>query len=246
MINVRDGKKFCIISSNVTDFSDSVGYCEHKIPFFMEGVKGIPSLAVIQGSVMHEAAEEKEKEQFVFEPISTTELADMKRNVEFAREDIFTRLMLPIKTEGKPILVILFGRADKIYRINETLVVQEDKFPNSLEKYENRFEPFDGQRLQALVYLNSRFTDDRSSTPDKWFEINHAKKEWIIRIMNKETNEPFRIYRGIQNKEAMKFLYSLIERFAYLVLGIKDREHHNVKSKCKPCGYFDKCEFRLS
>lgn len=211
----------------------------------MKGVKAPPSPAVIQGSAMHEAAEEKEKAEFVFEPISSTELADMKRNVEFAREDIFTRLMLPIKTEGKPMLVILFGRADKIYRINETLVVQDDKFPKSLEKYKNRFEPFDGQKLQALAYLNSRFTDDNTSTPDKWFEIKHAKKEWIIRIMNKETNEPFKIYRGIQNKEATNFLYSSIARFAYLVLGTKEREHHNIKSKCKPCGYFDECEFRL-
>lgn len=245
MIEVKDGKNYRVISSNVTEFSDSVGYCEHKIPFFMEGLKAPPSQAVIRGSAMHEAAEANEKEQFVFEPITAAELADMTRNVEFAREDISTRLMFPIKAQGKPIMVILFGRADKIYRMDETLVVEEDKFPASLDRYQGRFEPFAGQKLQALAYLNSRFADGQEQGPDKWFDINHSKKEWVIRIMDREKNEPFRIYKGVQNEEAEQFLYSSIERFAYLVLGIVPREHHNTSSKCRPCGYKDRCEFRL-
>jgi len=166
--------------------------------------------------------------------------------VEFARETIYTRNLMSFQIENQKVLVLLSGRSDKIFRIKETLVVQDDKFPSNLEKYSDRFEPYPDQILQALTYLNSLYTDNGSFDPDEWFEIPHKGKAWIIRIRDKhKENKTFKIFKGIQNDEAEKYLKSNIERFACLVLGMKERMHHNVPDKCKPCRYLEQCEFRL-
>ncbi len=246
MIKIRELDKYTMISANVTDFTDSMGYCEHKIPFYIEGQEIKPSLETIQGAASHEKEEEIEKEEFEFVPITTEELNNMNKDVEFAREDIHTRLLLPLKIGENNVQIVLFGRADKIFRKNQTLVVQEDKFPYNIKKYENIFEPYDDQKLQALTYLNSKFTEDPTSMPDEWFEIPHNKKTWVIQIRDrKNNNQPFKIFKGFQNKEAIKYLMTHIKRFATLTLGLEERAHHNMPSKCKPCGFYNDCTFRL-
>ena len=245
MIQVRDRQRPCVISGTVTEFSDSMGYCEHKIPFFMEGVKAPSSPALIQGLARHEEAEKTEKEKAGFVPVSAADLADMERDVEFAREDILTRLELPIEADDRQVRVVLYGRADKVYRVDGTLVVQEDKFPSGFRAYQGRAGPFLGQKLQALAYLNSRFADGQDAGPDRWFDISHLKKEWVVRIMDRETGTPFRIYRGAYDWEDARLLYSSIERFVRLVLGTVPVEHHHTRSKCRPCGFFDRCVHRL-
>lgn len=247
MIKIEERKNLKVIISTVSDFCDSMGYCEHKIPFHIEGIKPAPSLETIQGSKAHETEEQIEKEQFEFVPITPEELSDMTRNIEFAREDIFTRLLAPVRLGPEKIAVLIHGRADKIMRNDKTLIVQDDKFPTNLKKYSERFEPFDDQKLQALTYLNSRFAENGSMNPDEWFEIPHKNKAWIIQIRDKSNgNKPFKIFKGLQNEVAQDFLKTSIERFALLVLGREERKHHNIAAKCKPCRLFDQCQFRLT
>lgn len=246
MIKIRNMKKYTLISSNVTDFAESVGYCEHKIPFFLQGIETVPTLATIKGTASHEEEEEIEKEQFEFVPITVEELNNMKRNVEFARENIYTRLLLPLRIRKTNVVMLLFGRADKVFRKNKTLVIQEDKFPYNITKYENIHEPFDDQKLQALTYLNSKFTDDPSAKPDEWFGIPHKEKAWIIQIRDRNNyNKPFKIFKGTQNKNATKFLVENMKRFALLTLGFEEPLHHNQPAKCKPCSFYTDCKHRL-
>lgn len=246
MIKIKDLENKTIIFSAVTDFSDSLGYCEYKIPIIMEGVKAPPSIATLQGSAAHNAEEEYEKEHVEFEELKPEELADTKQDVEFPREEVFTRLLVPLKIGAKDIAVSLFGRTDKIFRSEETLIVQDDKFPQNLKKYTDRIEPYADQRLQALTYLNSLYSHSGGSEPDEWFEIPHKEKAWIIQIRDKnDENKPIKIFRGFQDQYALTYLHYSIERFASLVLGVKEPNHHNLASKCKPCRYFDKCEMRL-
>jgi len=246
MITINEGKKFTLIKANVTDFSDSLGYCEHKIPFYMKGIKAPPSPETIKGTAAHKQEEEFEKEHFKFVPITHAELVDMNRDIELARENIFIRLLVPTNIVQQQVLILLFGRADKIFRYKQTLIVQDDKFPTNLKKYEERFEPYPDQILQALTYLNSKFTPNGSWNPDEWLEIPHKEKAWIIQIRDKNNgNKPFRIFKGVQTEEATMFLQSSLARFAMLVLGKEERIHHNKPDKCAPCRYFDKCQFRL-
>lgn len=247
MIKIEQDKNITLITSTVSDFCDSMGYCEHKIPFHIEGIKPPPSIETIQGSAAHESEEVLEKEQFEFVPITPEELGDLTKNIEFAREDIHTRLLAPIKIGAQKTAVLIYGRADKIMRNNQTLIVQDDKFPANLKKYQERFEPFDDQKLQALTYLNSQFADNSTMNPDDWFDIPHNEKAWIIQIRDKNNNnKPFKIFKGIQNEAAQNYLLSSINRFASLVLGKEERKHHNIAAKCKPCRLFDQCEFRIS
>lgn len=246
MIKIEENDKLTSIVSTVSDFCDSMGYCEHKIPFHIEGVKPPPSIETLQGTVAHEKEEEIEKEQFEFVPITQEELSDITRDVEFAREDVSTRLVHPIRIGTQNIVVILYGRADKVFRNNQMLIVQDDKFPTNLKKYEKMFEPFNDQKLQALTYLNSQFANNDAKNQTDWFEIPHKEKAWIIQIRDKnEDNRPFKIFKGMQNKVASEFLFSSIQRFALLVLGREERQHHGIAAKCKPCRLFSQCQFRL-
>ena len=246
MITIDQREELTLIKANVTDFSDSLGYCEHKIPFHMEGIKAPPSPETIRGTNAHKQEEEFEKEHFKFVPITHTELADMNRDIELARENIFTRLLVPTKIGQLRVLVLLFGRADKIFRHRQTLVVQDDKFATNLKKYEERFEPYPDQMLQALAYLNSKFTANGSWKQDEWFEIPHKEKAWIIQIRDKNNeSKPFRIFKGVQTEEVKMFFQGSLARFVMLVLGKEERMHHNKPDKCAPCRYFDKCQFRL-
>lgn len=246
MITIKENNNITLIKATVTDFSDSLGYCEHKIPFYLEGIKAVPSLETLQGTAAHQAEEEYEQEHFEFEPITSEQLDDMSRNVEFARETLFTRYLLPLNMGNKKALVLLYGRSDKIFRNKETLIVQDDKFPTNLQKYDTRIEPYDDHILQALTYLNSMYSNDGSFNPDDWFEIPHKTKAWIIQIRDKTNgNKPYKIFKGIQNNEANEFLKSSVNRFAYLILGLEKRMHHNQAEKCKPCRYFDNCGFRI-
>ena len=223
-----------------------MGYCEHKIPFHIEGIRPPPSAETIQGTMSHASEEKLEKEQFEFVPISQEDLADITQDIEFARENINTRLLIPIDLGPQQTAVLIHGRADKIMRNAKTLIVQEDKFPANLQKYLVRFEPFDDQKLQALTYLNSKFSDSASMDPDEWFDIPHNEKSWIIQIRDKSNgNKPFKIFKGVQNDAAQDYLASSIQRFARLVLQKEERQHHNMPSRCRPCRLFDQCEFRL-
>lgn len=247
MIKIEENGKITLIRSTVSDFCDSMGYCEHKIPFHIEGVKPPPSIETMQGSAAHEAEEEYEKENFEFVPITEKELNDVSNDVEFPRENIFTRLLFPVKIKTKNIALLIHGRADKVFRSNGTLYVQDDKFPTNLAKYNEMFEPFDDQKLQALTYLHSSFTDTGSFNPDEWFDIPHSNKGWIIQIRDKRNdNKPYKIFKGVHNKNSEMFFLSSLQRFALLTLGMEERRHHNIAAKCKPCRLFDQCQFRLT
>ncbi len=244
MIKIHEVDDLKVISTSVSNFSDSLGYCEHKIPFHLEGITAPPSVETIQGTKAHKKEEVIEEEQFEFEPITTEQLTDITNDIEFKREKVYTKLQIPFNIGSEDVLVSLFGRADKVYRINETLVVQDDKFPTNLNKYKERYEPYPDQILQALTYLNSLYSDKMGDSLEDWFDIPHKEKSWIIQIKDKHNqNEPYKIFRGTQTDEALGFLHYNIERFAKLVLGVEEREHHNSANKCKPCRYADKCEF---
>lgn len=247
MIKIESDGKITFIRTTVSDFCDSMGYCEHKIPFHIEGIKPAPSVETIQGTAAHEAEEKYEKENFEFVPITEQELSDVTKDVEFPRENVFTRLLFPVQAGSAKIALLIYGRADKIFRNQGTLYVQDDKFPTNITKYNERFEPFDDQKLQALTYLHSRFTDDGSFNPDEWFEIPHSNKGWIIQIRDKKNeNKPFKIFKGIHNESSERFFTSSLQRFALLTLGLEERKHHDIAAKCKPCRFFDQCQFRLS
>ncbi len=236
------------VTATVSDFTDAIGYCEYKIPFQLAGIRAPPSAETISGSKAHKEEEKYEMEHVELEPITPEQLSDMKQDVEFARETVLTKYQQTVATGkgGKTVTLSLFGRSDKMLRSDSRLLVQDDKFPADPQKYAERFEPYPNQMLQTLTYLNSRFSDDGTYSPDEWIDIPHAEKSWIIQIKDRGNgNRPFKIFRGTQTEETRLFLERSAQRFALLALGSLDMMHHNSAKRCAPCRYFSQCDARI-
>ncbi len=57
MIKINKINNITFVNAAVTDFADSLGYCEYKIPLSIQGVKPKPSQAIIQGTIAHHEKE---------------------------------------------------------------------------------------------------------------------------------------------------------------------------------------------
>lgn len=236
-----------MILSSVSDFCDSMGFCEFRIKHFLKGIRPPQTKITIEGTESHEKEVEYEREHFEFVPLTQKEIEDIHKDIEYAREGIFTRFLTKMKFNKKTVSMLIVGRADKIKRSRELLIVEETKYPENTEKYLEKFEPYEDQTMQALLYLNSRYTDNPDSlTPKEWFMIPHKGKAWIINIKDKKTRESVIIFRGIQTKEAEKFLKEKIRRFALLVMGKLELEHHKSIKKCRSCRLFNSCEDKIT
>jgi hypothetical protein len=233
-----------VVKSSVSDFCACMGYCEIRVKHYLKGIKPPETQITIDGVKSHEKEEVYEKEHFIFEPVTPEALGDLSKDIEFAREGLFTRFLRELWFGDERVSLLLYGRADKVMRSNGTLIVEDSKFPATKNKYHNQFEPFDNQKLQTLLYLNSNFSETGSLEENECFEVCCEKKAWIINIKDKETMESVKIFQGYQTKEAEDFLNEKIQRFALLALGKTEPEHHNNSKKCRSCR-FEECEYCL-
>ena len=197
------------------------------------------------GSKAHDAEEKYEQEHVELEPVTTQEIKDEKKDIEFARENIYSTLTIPFNFTQEKVLVLLSGRIDKILRVGGTLIVQDDKFVAKPQIYDQKTQPYPGQLLQVLTYLNSNFSSTRTKNPDDFFEMPHTEKKWQIRICDRETREPYKIFSELQDSFSLHYLHTSLEKFASISLGITEPIHHNSKAKCNACNLKSSCEFRL-
>lgn len=245
MIRINREGNVTLISAAVTDFTDSMGYCEYKVPLSIKGVKAKPSKSLMMGSAAHDAEEKYEEEHVDFEPVTIQELKDEKKDIEFAREDVYTTLTIPFSFSKEKVLVSLSGRIDKIMRVDKTLIVQDDKFVANPSTYDSKKQPYPGQLLQVLTYLNSTFSSGRTKDPDDYFEMPHTEKKWQIRICDRETREPYKIFSEVQDSFALHYLHTTLEKFASIAIENSEPEHHNNKRKCDACNLKSLCDFRI-
>ena len=234
-----------LLSAAVTDFTDSMGYCEYKIPLSIQGVKPKPSKSLMMGTKAHVAEEKYEQEHAEIKPVTIKEIKDEKKDIEFARENIYSTLTIPFTFPNEKVLVSLSGRIDKILRIDGTLVVQDDKFVGKPQIYDQKTQPYPGQLLQVLTYLNSNFSSTRTKNPDDFFEMPHTEKKWQIRICDRKTREPYKIFSEVQDSFSLHYLHTTLEKFASISLEITEPAHHNSQAKCNACSLKSSCDFRL-
>ncbi len=241
MIEVKASNGKLTIVSTVSDFCDSMGYCEYKIPLTLQGIKAAPTEATIEGGKAHERQEQYEREHFGLVPITDEELADIQNDIEFAYESVNTRLIVPLNLSAYPdSKLALYGRADKVYRSQGTLIVEESKFPFDPSKYLKTFEPYPDHRLQTLLYLNSQFSGDAKG----WFDIPHKEKAWIINVKDRKTGQTIRTFRGLQTSELEQFMNFSLQRFASIAAGEIRPKHHKRQAKCAKCR-IDGCQHNL-
>ena len=245
MIKINREKDITFLNAAVTDFTDALGYCEYKIPLSIQGVKPKPSPALIQGTKAHHAEEKYEQEHVELEPVTVEVLEDKEEDLEFARENIYSTLSMPYEFSTENVLVSLSGRIDKIMRVDETLIVQDDKFVGKPHTYEQKTQPYPSQLLQVLTYLNSVYSSKRSKNPEDWFEMPHTSKKWQIRICDRKTREPYKVFSEYQDAFSLHYLHTSLEKFATIALDITEPEHHNSQSKCNACNLKSFCEFRI-
>ncbi|RZD40207.1 MAG: hypothetical protein CXT78_13075 [Thaumarchaeota archaeon] len=65
MIKINQENNITFLSAAVTDFADSLGYCEYKIPLSIQGVRPKPTQALIQGTKAHHEKDQYEAEHVV-------------------------------------------------------------------------------------------------------------------------------------------------------------------------------------
>ena len=234
-----------VLVSSVTDFCGSMGYCEFRIKYLLEGIKPPQTELTLVGTKAHKKEEDYEKEHVEFEPLTLEKLEDKKKDIEFARESVFTRYQTTLSLDEGILTILLFGKADKILRSNELLIDEDSKFPKNPWRYLKINEPFEGQKMQTLVYVNSQFSENRSFGTDEWFEIPHKKKGWRINIKDLKTGNSIRLFEGIQTQHDKEILDNNIIRFSKLALGSILPLHHNNTNKCASCRFFSYCESKI-
>ncbi len=245
MIKINRENDVTLLTASVTDFADCLGYCEYKIPLSIQGVKPKPSQSLILGTKAHHAEEKYEQEHVELEPVLVEQIKDKEENIEFARENIYSTLTIPFEFPSENVLVSLSGRIDKILRVDETLVVQDDKFAGRPEIYDNKTQPYPSQLLQVLAYLNSSYSEKRSKDPEDFFDMPHTQKKWQIRICDRKTREPYKVFSEYQDSFSLHYLHTCLEKFASISLRITNPEHHNSKPKCDACNLKSFCEYRI-
>lgn len=245
MIKINRENDITYLNAAVTDFSDALGYCEYKIPLSIQGVKPKPSQSLILGTKAHHAEEKYEQEHVELEPVTVEAIEDKEEDIEFARENVYSTLSMPFEFPKENVLVSLSGRIDKISRIDETLLVQDDKFVGRPQTYDQKSQPYPSQLLQVLTYLNSVYSGKRRNDPEDWFEMPHTEKKWQIRICDRKTREPYKVFSEVQDAFSLHYLHTSLEKFATIALDMTEPEHHNSKPKCNACNLKSFCEFKI-
>ena len=245
MIKINKEKDITFLSAAVTDFADSLGYCEYKIPLSIKGIRPRPTQALIQGTKAHHEKEQYESEHVKLEHVTITEIEDRKIDIEFARENIYSTLTIPFEFSNERVIVSLAGRIDKIMRVDGTLIVQDDKFAGRPQVYDEKTQPYPSQLLQVLTYLNSTYSAKRSKKLEDIFEMPHTEKQWQIRICDRKTQEPYKIFSEIQDAFSLHYLHTSLERFTKIALDLIEPSHHESKRKCDACNLKNVCKFRI-
>ncbi len=245
MIKISKDDDITFLNASVTDFADSLGYCEYKIPLSMKGIRPKPTQSLILGTKAHRAEEKYEKEHVEFEPISEEQIDDKEEDVEFARENIYSTLMMPFEFPANNVLLTLSGRIDKILRVDETLVVQDDKFAGRPQTYDNKTQPYPSQLLQVLAYLNSSYSSKRKPRAEDFFEMPHSQKQWQIRICDRKTRETYKVFSDYQDAFSLHYLHVSLQKFTTISLGMSKPEHHNSHQKCNACNLKSFCEHMI-
>lgn len=222
----------------MTDFTDSMGYCEYKIPFLKEGIS-IKTEEMIIGSEHHEELERIERETTITVPLTKKKLEDKKSDLNFIREDIHTAFTHEFDFSNGKAKLTLFGRADKVFREKEILIVSDDKHTANPSRHDTMREPYNDQLLQVLTYLHSKY--NLGSSFGGLAEIPHTKKMYKINIVDSKTKLIYKTYEDYVTKNHTELLFNYTSRFTQKCLQWDDLMHHNSKPKCKACGYFNDC-----
>jgi len=245
MIKIERDQDFTRLTAAVTDFADSLGFCQYKIPLSIMGAVVVPTEALIKGSKAHIDEEIYEQEHVELEPVTIEQIQDAATDIEFAREDIYTTIHVPFEFPSQNVLLSLFGRIDKIMRIGNTLIVQDDKFTSKPESYDHMDRPYTSQLLQVLTYLNSSYSAKRFANTSDYFEMPHDQKRWQVRICDNKTKKPYKVFSEYQDNESLKFLHQSLRLFAAIAVGVSEPSHHNSKSRCNACNLKDSCNHRI-
>ena len=215
-----------------------MGYCEFQIPFFIEGVRA-ETAQMLVGTEYHEESERIERETAIVIPLTKTKLKDKKVDLSFIREDIQTSFIQEFNFPTGNAKLTLFGRADKVIRKKGTLIVSDDKHVSNPRRYDMMPEPYIGQLLQVLAYLNSKYNLGKSF--GGWEDIPCSEKMYQINIVDNKTKSIYKTYEEIVNKTHVELLLEHASRFTKKCLELDSLIHHNSKPKCKACGYFNDC-----
>jgi len=231
------------VKAFVTDFTEAMGYCEFKIPFFINDVNEIKTEQRVIERQYYQEAEKIGPEASIMLPLSKTKLRDKKEDISLKGVDIQTQFTQEIRSSKGKSKLTLFGRADKIFRKNGTLIISDDRNTSNPNHHDSRMEPYNDQLLQILTYLHSKFYLGDSF--GGWTQIPHKRKSYQINIIDNRTQIIRKRYEEIVTPRHENLLFNSTIRFTQKCLQWLELNHHNSKTKCKPCDFLNDCEKAL-
>ncbi|HEX5457881.1 MAG TPA: hypothetical protein VFX64_05790 [Candidatus Nitrosotalea sp.] len=196
-----------------------------------------------KGAEYHEEAERIERESSVAVPLTRAQLEDTGTDLDFMREDIQTSFVKEFDISSGKVRLYLFGRADKVVRRQQTLIISDDKHTSNLGRYGSMSEPYFSQMLQVLAYLNSRYYLGESF--GGWSEIPHVYKKYQINIVDSRDKSVYKRFEGVVTGVHEELFLDAAASFALKCLSLERLSHHNSEKKCKACGYFGDCSNAL-
>ena len=237
MLTLKENGNRLLIKCAVSTFSFCMTYCEHKIPLYLKGIKPPyheeSEIRKTVGAIFHAKEEKKDREKVV--PLTKEELnnalSDKKINVEFTRENIFSKLSY---TKSKDNKLILTGRPDKLLRKDEFLIVEEDKFPKNPFIYVDRKNPFDSHILQSLVYLNSKFSIT-SNSPKKEIDIHinntiNTSQGTIDMFFDMVKEDNIRSQNGHNSKVLLNDWFDIPHQKKKWIINIRDSQSQDIEN----------------
>jgi hypothetical protein len=239
----KDATGISHVKALVTDFTEAMGYCEFKIPFFINGIKEIETEQMIFGTQFYGEAQKINAETSIMLPLSKTKLRDKKADLSLMREDIQTQFTQEVRSSKGKSKLTLFGRADKIFRKNGTLIISDDRITSNPSHHESRIEPYNDHLLQILTYLHSKYYLGDSF--GGWTQIPHKRKSYQINIIDSKTKRIQKTYEEIVSPRHENLLFNSTIQFSQKCLQWLELNHHNSKKKCEPCRFFNDCEKAL-
>jgi len=239
----KDATGISHVKAFVTDFTEAMGYCEFKIPFFINDLKEIKSERVISGTQFYQELQKINSETSIMLPLSKTKLRDKKADLSLIREDIQTQFTQEVRSSRGKSKLTLFGRADKIFRKNGTLIISDDRNTANPSHHASRTEPYSDHLLQALTYLHSKYYLGDSF--GGWAQIPHKRKSYQINIIDNKTKRVQKTYEEIVSPRHENLLFNSTIQFTQKCLQWLELNHHNSKTKCESCGFFNDCEKAL-
>ncbi|MBI4020599.1 MAG: PD-(D/E)XK nuclease family protein [Candidatus Aenigmarchaeota archaeon] len=217
------------INIRISDFASAMGYCQYIAPNIYElGLKRKLSRQLLAGKALHERLEAEDK-LVPREEATKEQLADAFFDLDFTREGISVCVERVNQNNFR-----YNGRTDKVIRYKGDVYIIDDK-TTSKESVPDRL------YLDRLLQLGA-YCEGFIRTYSPMISFNRL----LFRVIHRNpAGEVIQEKSMEYGQEARAILVENFNKFEGLINKTMQPQHHNNPNRCRPCGFFDACKWRV-